>query len=160
MARMDEKRREMILKGDLLKTIIIICMPLALYQFFNSCYNLLDQIICAQISVTAQNAVSSIGQIKSAFSSFGAGLAAGGGVLVSRYYGAGEVNKARHASSNLFFMSIVLSVILMVILIPLGGWAKSEKQEQPALNILCLALQQRSFSVCATIWNMLKGMIL
>ncbi len=120
MARMDEKRREMILKGDLLKTIIIICMPLALYQFFNSCYNLLDQIICAQISVTAQNAVSSIGQIKSAFSSFGAGLAAGGGVLVSRYYGAGEVNKARHASSNLFFMSIVLSVILMVILIPLA----------------------------------------
>jgi len=51
VARMDEKRREMILKGDLLKTIIIICMPLALYQFFNSCYNLLDQIICAQICI-------------------------------------------------------------------------------------------------------------
>lgn len=120
MAKMDEKRREMILKGDLLKTILIICMPLALYQFFNSCYTLLDQIICAQISTTAQNAVSSIGQIKNAISAFGAGLAAGGGVLVSRYYGSGDVNKARHASSNLFFMSILLSFVLMIILIPLA----------------------------------------
>lgn len=114
------KRREMILKGDLLKTIIMICLPLAVYQFFNSCYTLLDQIICAQISTTAQNAVSSIGQIKNAISAFGAGIAAGGGVLVSRYYGAGEVHHARHASSNLFLLSIIVSGILCVILIPLA----------------------------------------
>lgn len=120
MAKMDEKRREMILKGNLMKTILIICLPLALYQFFNSCYTLLDQVICAKISTTAQNAVSSISQIKSAISSFGAGLAAGGGVLVSRYYGAGNVKDARNASSNLFFLSIVVSGILMLILIPLA----------------------------------------
>lgn len=120
MAKMDAKRREMILKGDLMKTILIICLPLALYQFFNSCYTLLDQVICAQISTTAQNAVSSISQIKNAISAFGAGLAAGGGVLVSRFYGAGEVKRARYASSNLFFLSILVSAILMLLLIPLA----------------------------------------
>lgn len=120
MAKMDEKRREMILKGNLMKTILVICLPLALYQFFNSCYTLLDQIICAQISTTAQNAVSSISQIKNAISAFGAGLAAGGGVLVSRYYGAGNVRDARNASSNLFFLSILVSAILMLLLIPLA----------------------------------------
>ena len=120
MARIDEKRREMILKGDLLKTILIICMPLALYSFFNSCYTVLDQIICAKISTTAQNAVSSISQIKNAISAIGAGLAAGGGVLVSRLYGAGKVKDAKHASSNLFFLSILVSGILMLILIPLA----------------------------------------
>ncbi len=120
MAKMDARRREMILKGDLMKTILIICLPLALYQFFNSCYTLLDQVICAQISTTAQNAVSSISQIKSAISAFGAGLAAGGGVLVSRFYGAGEVKKARHASSNLFFLSILVSALLMLLFIPLA----------------------------------------
>lgn len=120
MARSDIKRREMILKGDLMKTILIICLPLALYSFFNACYTLLDQIICAKISTTAQNAVSSISQIKSAISTMGAGLAAGGGVLVSRYYGAGNVAKAKHASSNLFFMSILISIILMILLIPLA----------------------------------------
>ena len=30
------KRRKMILSGDLMKTILIICLPLALYQLFNS----------------------------------------------------------------------------------------------------------------------------
>ncbi len=120
MIKTDVKRREMILKGNLYKTILIICMPLALYSFFNSCYTLLDQIICAKISTTAQNAVSSISQIKNAISAFGAGLAAGGGVLVSRYYGGGEVQHARHASSNLFLLSIILSVILCIILIPLA----------------------------------------
>lgn len=116
----DEQRRTLILKGDLMKTILIICLPLALYQFFNSCYTLLDQVICAQISTTAQNAVSSISQIKNAISAFGGGLAAGGGVLVSRYYGAGRIKDAKHASSNLFLMSILLSGILCLILIPLA----------------------------------------
>ncbi len=120
METKDVKRRQMILKGDLLKTIMMICFPLALYQFFNSCYTLLDQVICAQISTTAQNAVSSISQIKNAISAFGAGLAAGGGVLVSRYYGAGEVKDARHASSNLFLLSIIVSGILCAFLIPLA----------------------------------------
>ena len=120
MASKDEKRREMILKGNLMKTICMICLPLALYQFFNSCYTLLDQIICAHISTTAQNAVSSIGQIKNAISAFGGGLAAGGAVLVSRYYGAGEVHEARYASSNLFFLSILTSIILMLFFIPLA----------------------------------------
>ncbi|MBQ3253440.1 MAG: hypothetical protein IJA65_02700 [Acholeplasmatales bacterium] len=118
MAKIDAQRREMILKGDLMKTILIICLPLALYQFFNSTYNLIDQVICANISTDAQNAVASIGQIKSTIAAIGAGLAAGGGVLVARLYGAGEVKKARYASSNLFFMAIVVSILVMLLFIP------------------------------------------
>ena len=116
----EAKRREMILKGDLLKTILIICLPIALYNFFNSVYTVIDQIICASINTTAQNAVSSISQIKSTISAFGGGLAAGGGVLVARYYGAGDLKNARHAASNLLFMSVILSGILMIIFIPLA----------------------------------------
>lgn len=121
-AKLDKsiKRRKMILQGDLLKTILMICMPLALYQLFNATYTLIDQVICAQISTTAQNAVSSISQIKNTISAFGAGLAAGGGVLVSRLYGSGNVKNARHASSNLFTMAIIISVTLMIFLIPLA----------------------------------------
>ena len=114
----DVNRRRMILKGDMLKTVLAICLPLALYQFFNSLYTLFDQVICAQISTDAQNAVSSITQIKSTISAFGGGLAAGGGVLVSRFYGGGNLKDARHASSNLLMISIIMSIILMTILIP------------------------------------------
>ena len=115
-----ENRRRMILGGNLGKTLVVIILPLAIYQLFNSTYTLLDQIICAQISTTAQNAVSSISQIKSTISAFGGGLAAGGAVIVSRYFGAGDVKNARYASSNLFFMAIVMSALLCVLFIPLA----------------------------------------
>ena len=120
MSSSDVRRRERILKGNLFQAVLFICLPLAVYQLFNSAYNLIDQVICAQISTTAQNAVSSIGQIKNAISAFGGGLAAGGAVFVSRFYGAGKVKDAKHASANLLFLSIVLSIILTVLLIPLA----------------------------------------
>jgi Na+-driven multidrug efflux pump len=115
-----KQRRKMILTGNILSTILIICMPIFVYQFFNALYTIIDQIICAKISTVAQNAVSSISQIKNTIGAFGGGLAAGGGVLVSRLYGKGNVCGARHASSNLFSMAIIMSGILMLILIPLA----------------------------------------
>ncbi len=114
------KRREMILKGNLWKTIIFIIAPLAIYQLFNSVYSLIDAAICAQISTSAQANVVAVNQIKSAISAFGAGLAAGGAVLVSRYYGAGRVSDARHASSNMLFLSLALSGLLCLLFIPLA----------------------------------------
>ena len=126
------KRREMILKGNLMKTILAICLPLALYQFFNSAYNVVDQIICANISTTAQNAVSSISQIKSTISAFGGGLAAGGCVLVARYYGAGDVTNARESSSNLYLMAIVMSIIIILIFVPFSPLILKACQIAPA----------------------------
>ena len=132
----DVKRREMVLKGNLLKTVLAICMPLALYQFFNSLYTLFDQIICAQISTDAQNAVSSIGQIKNTISAFGGGLAAGGGVIIARYFGAGYIKDSKKASSNLFMMAIVLSLIIMGIFIPFASQILSLAQIAPeSINI-------------------------
>ncbi len=115
-----KERRKLILTGNIMSTIIAICFPIALYQLFNSLYTIFDQIVSAYISKDAQGAVSALSQVKNSVSAFGAGLAAGGGVLVSRLFGAGEVKKARNASSNLFFTSILLSLFLMLILIPLA----------------------------------------
>lgn len=112
-------RRKMILSDNLWKATFLIIAPLAIYQLFNSFYSLIDAAICAQISTSAQTNVVAINQIKSTISAFGGGLAAGGAVLVSRFYGAGQVKDARYASSNMFFMSIVLSAILALIFIPL-----------------------------------------
>ncbi len=113
-------RREKILKGNIWTTILAICLPLMIYQAFNSWYTVIDQLICASISTTAQNAVASIAQIKNTISALGAGLAAGGGVLVARYFGAGDVHNARGTGSNLLLMSIILSIITAGIIIPLA----------------------------------------
>ena len=113
-------RRKRILSGNLWKTVLIIIAPLALYQLFNSFYSLIDSAICAQISTSAQTKVVAINQIKSTISAFGAGLAAGGAVIVSRQYGAGNLKEAKHNASNMLFMSLVLSAILCLIIIPLA----------------------------------------
>lgn len=114
------KRRELILSGNIWKTIVAICMPLMIYQAFNSWYTVADQIIAASISADAQSAIASIAQIRNTISAFGAGLAAGGGVLVARYYGAGQVHDARSVASNLLLLALILSLILSLIVIPLA----------------------------------------
>lgn len=114
------ERRKLILSGNLWKTIMIICFPIALYQFINSLSTVIDQIITANISPDASNAVGSIAQLKNMLSAFGGGLASGGAVLVARYYGAGNLKEARHASGNLLLISLILSAVIILVFLPLA----------------------------------------
>lgn len=114
------ERRRLILSGNLWKTIIIICFPIALYQFINSLSTIIDQMITAGISAEASNAVGSIAQIKNMFSAFGGGLASGGAVLVARYYGAGHVKEARFASGNLLSIALIMSAVIILFILPLA----------------------------------------
>ena len=116
----EKKKRYNILYGNLFSTILMICMPLMVYQFFNSFYNLLDQIMAANIAQTAVSKIGVISQLKNAVSAFGAGIAGGGSVLVARYYGAGNMDEARHSASNMLFISCVVSSIILLVLIPLA----------------------------------------
>ena len=116
----EKKKRYNILYGNLFSTILMICIPLMVYQFFNSFYNLLDQIMAANIAQTAVSKIGVISQLKNAVSAFGAGIAGGGSVLVARYYGAGNMDDARHSASNMLFISCVVSGIILLVLIPLA----------------------------------------
>ncbi len=116
----EKKKRYNILYGNLFSTILMICIPLMVYQFFNSFYNLLDQIMAANIEQTAVSKIGVISQLKNAVSAFGAGIAGGGSVLVARFYGAGNMKEARHSASNMLFISCVVSALILVVLIPLA----------------------------------------
>lgn len=114
-------QRQEILYGNLLPTILAICLPLALYSFFNSFYNLIDSMMCSKISASAVNSVAILSQVKNTISAFGAGVAGGGAVLVSRYYGAGKIDKAKNCSGNVLAISIILSLILCLIFVPFAS---------------------------------------
>ncbi len=116
----EKKRRYQILNGNMLSTILMICIPLAIYAFFNSLYNLVDQIMANNISSKAVSNIAVISQLKNALNAFGAGLAGGGAVLVARYYGAGDIENAKKCSANLFLMSLMLSAIIIILLMPLA----------------------------------------
>ncbi len=116
----EKKKRYNILYGNLFSTILMICIPLMVYQFFNSFYNLLDQIMASNIAQTAVSKIGVISQLKNAVSAFGAGIAGGGGVLVARYYGAGKMEEARNSASNMLLISCIMSATILIILIPLA----------------------------------------
>lgn len=120
MAKIDEKRRNQILNGNMWKVIIAICAPLFVYNLFNSLYNLVDSIFANEISTDSVSSVAALGQIKSLLSSFGAGLAAGGAILVARNFGAGDYVKARKYANVLVTLVSLIVGILILICIPLA----------------------------------------
>ena len=117
----EARRRDEILHGNLLSTIIMICLPIAIYVFFNSFYSLLDSVMCATISAASVSDVAILAQIKNMVNAFGSGIAGGGAVLVSRYYGAGKMKEARNASGNCLTISLITSAFICIILIPLAS---------------------------------------
>ena len=77
--------------------------------------------MCATISASSVSDVAILAQIKNMVNAFGSGIAGGGAVLVSRYYGAGKMKEAREASGNCLTISLITSAFISVILIPLAS---------------------------------------
>ena len=116
----DLKRREQILNGNLLCTIITICAPIFLYNLFNSFYAIIDAVVVSKIDPTSVSAVASLSQISHLLTSLGSGLAAGGGIIVARYFGAGDMEEARLHSNQTVSMSNITVALLLGICIPLA----------------------------------------
>ena len=114
----DLKRRDRILNGNLWITIISICAPIFLYNLFNSFYAIIDAVVVSKINPTSVSAVASLSQIQHLLSSLGSGLAAGGGIIVARLFGAGDMEKARFHSNQTIGLSNIIIALLLGICIP------------------------------------------
>ena len=114
----DLKRRDKILNGNLIMTIISICAPIFLYNLFNSFYAIIDAVVVSKINPTSVSAVASLSQLQHLLSSLGSGLAAGGGILVARQFGAGDMEKARYLSNQTISLSNIIIALLLGICVP------------------------------------------
>ena len=114
----DLRRRDRILNGNLWITIISICAPIFLYNLFNSFYAIIDAVVVSKINPTSVSAVASLSQIQHLLSSLGSGLAAGGGIIVARLFGAGDMDKARFHSNQTIGLSNIVIALLLGICIP------------------------------------------
>ena len=117
----DEKKRELILNGSILKTIIVICLPLFVFNAFDTVYTIIDSIVVASINPLSVSAVASISQIQKLLSSIGGGLAGGGGILIAHAFGAKDDEKATKYVMNLFLLSVITTATLYVICIPFAS---------------------------------------
>lgn len=109
-------------EGSVKKLIIQFAIPIFLSQLFQQLYNTVDSLIVGRfLGKGALAAVSSSGPLIFLLVSFFTGTAAGAGVVISRYFGAGDekrVSKAVHTNVAFGLTAGVILTIFGVLMTP------------------------------------------
>lgn len=101
--------------GDPRTMILRFAVPVFLSHLFQQLYNTVDTLIVGHmISNSAMGAVSATGSLIYLFVSFFTGASAGAGVVISRYFGAGDREKMSRAIHTNVVLGLVCSVLLTV----------------------------------------------
>jgi putative MATE family efflux protein len=114
----DAKRRTFILEGDMWKVLISIAIPLVLYNSISQMFALFDILIASNMSVAIVSTVSFISQIQSMLSAVGGGLAVGGGILIARHFGAGDMDRVNKHINTLVFLALIISTLILLLVVP------------------------------------------
>lgn len=112
------KRRNFIVSGNLWAVVAVIGLPLFFFQIINGVNDILDNFMSAGISQVAVSASAQMSQVKNMISSFGAGIAAGGSIMIARQIGRKRYDKARAISSMCFTIVFAVNALILLIFIP------------------------------------------
>lgn len=97
------------------REIAVLIFPLLIEQLLSITIGMADTIMVSSYSETAVSAVSSVDLISQLFINLFAAFSTGGAVIVSQYLGNKDTENARTASRNLVYISLALSLVLLVI---------------------------------------------
>ena len=111
-----------LLNGSISKSIIQFSIPLFLGQLLQQLYNIADAWVLGNFAENeAFAAVSAGGSLSFFIVGFVGGLAAGGSIIISRYFGAGDkdnVVKAIHANVVFAVLCSVFATVVGLIIVP------------------------------------------
>lgn len=103
-------------QGNIYRHILVFALPILLSQVFQQLYNTADSLIVGKILGTeALAAVSSSGTLIFLLVSFFMGTSMGAGVVISRYFGAGDEDKISRAIHTNIVVGLIGGVLLTVI---------------------------------------------
>lgn len=112
----DRQRRNLVLEEGMWKTVLTICIPLALYQMMNQIFKVVDTGMAAHINSMAVSSVTYLSQINNMISALGGGLAVGGSLKISQAYGEGDFLLVKSRVSSLYAISILLGIGVLLLL--------------------------------------------
>ena len=112
-------RREAILNGNLWKTILMVSLPILMYNLCNYLYGIYDMMVVQQANIGDAADIVVLDQIKNMISTVGGALATGGGILVSRRYGENKISEAKRCANCLFSIALIVAG-LTLLFIPIG----------------------------------------
>lgn len=126
-----------LLEGSIIKNILLFAVPLFLGQLLQQFYNMADAWVIGNFADNdAFAAVSSAGSMTFLVVGLFNGIAIGGGVIISKYYGAGDkenVVKAIHTNFLFGMIASVMATVAGLLCMPrILVWMKTPENVMPA----------------------------
>lgn len=111
-----QKRQDSLIRGPIWKGILLFALPILLGQIFQQLYNTADAWIVGQFrSDQEYAAVTSTSSLVFLLIGFFGGIAVGAGVVIARYYGAGDGKNLKNAVYTTVIFGFAAGLTLTVI---------------------------------------------
>ncbi len=117
-----EGRRDQILNGNIVKTLLILAWPVVVASMLQTGYNLADTFWLGRVSAKAVAAPTTSFPLIMVLMAFGMGLATAGISLVSQHTGSGGDEKANEAAGQIFTLLLIISIVGGIIGFFSAGW--------------------------------------
>lgn len=126
-----------LMEGPIIKNILLFAIPLFMGQLLQQFYNMADAWVIGNFADNdAFAAVSSAGSMTFLIVGLFNGIAIGGGVIISKYFGAGDkenVMKAIHTNFLFGILASILSTVVGLLLMPrILVWMKTPESVMPS----------------------------
>lgn len=123
-------------QGNPYSLMLSFALPIFLSQLFQQLYNTADALIVGRfLNSNALGAVTSSGTLIFLLISFFTGAAMGGGVVISRYFGAGDADRVSRAIHTLLALGLVCGVAVTAVGVGLTptilGWMQTDPDILP-----------------------------
>lgn len=116
----EEERRVRMLEGGLWPVLTSVALPLVIYNSVSQVFGFFDTLVASGLGANIVSIVSFNSQINSMFAALASGLAIGGGVIVARFFGAGDTESVGRNINTLFFFSLGLALLVILVALPLA----------------------------------------
>ncbi len=105
------KKRQMILEGDLTKTIIALSLPLMINNFIQTIYNITDTYFVGKLGTTSIAAIQFVWPLTFLMLSFATGIGVAATALISQAIGAHDSEKAIHYAGQTLIFNFSFSIV-------------------------------------------------
>ena len=103
-------------KGSPTRLLLMFSIPMLIGNLFQQLYNMADTVIVGKfVGENALGAVGATGSIGFLFFSLSFGLAAGIGIVISQFFGAGEIEKVKKAIATSLYVMVASALVMGII---------------------------------------------
>lgn len=107
--------REQILNGNMLKTILLLSIPVVINSFLQTMYNLTDTYWLGKLGTEELAAINLVTPVQNLVINFGSGITVAGSVLISQFIGAKQDEDAKSMANHIFVCAMTFAFVCAAV---------------------------------------------